>query len=69
MESEFQFHGCQVTVQCELKELVQQLFVLELLHKIWNLNLHEGVQTLCMLGFGLQNHHPRQEWFCGSSHE
>ena len=43
MEPEFQFHECQETAQNELEELVQLKFVLELLHKFWNLNLHEGL--------------------------
>ena len=49
-----------------MKKLVQLLFIPEWQHRFWNSSPHEGVYTLCMLEFDLQNLRLHQQQFCST---
>ena len=66
MEFEFQCREFQEIVLYKLGKLVQLHFVMGLRHKFRNLTQHEGVFSLCMLEFGLQNHNQRLQRFCST---
>ena len=49
MEFQTQVHSCQEVVRRAPRQLVQSLFLLELLHRLWDMGLPEEVSILGML--------------------